>query len=238
MEFKTIAIVPAFNESKNIGGVIEDLRTHYPTAKILVINDCSIDHCDAVVRLFGESVISLPINLGIGGAVQTGLKYALDNGYDIAFQFDGDGQHMASEVEKIVLPIIRREADVVIGSRFLGTNGYQSSLIRRFGIEIFRLVNSLLIRRKITDNTSGFRAYNRRAIEFLSLFYPQDYPEPEAVIELFRNGFQIIEVPTLMRERKQGHSSIRTFGSGYYMIKVLMASLIAFSRKPVYKEKN
>jgi glycosyltransferase involved in cell wall biosynthesis len=234
---KIIAIVPAYNEQDNIQSVVDDLRRHQVGTKIVVVNDCSTDRTERVVRELGETVVNLPINLGIGGAVQAGLKYARDYGYDIAVQFDGDGQHVAAEITKILEPILNDEADVVIGSRFLGERGFQSSMLRRIGIGIFMLVTSVLIRRKITDNTSGFRAYNQKAIRFLARFYPQDYPEPEAVIELHRNRFRIVEVPVQMRERAAGASSIRAIGSVYYMIKVLMANLIAFSRKPVAKEK-
>lgn len=238
MSQRIIAIVPAFNEEENIELVIKDLKEHQPTIKIVVINDCSDDSTGDIVRKMNETVINMVINLGIGGAVQTGLKYARDNGYDIAIQFDGDGQHLASEIEKIIRPVIDGEADVVIGSRFLGTGGFKSNIARRLGIGIFQWVNSLLVRSKITDNTSGFRAYNKTAVEFLALYYPQDYPEPEAVVELYRNGFRIKEVPVMMKEREGGSSSINIFGSIYYMVKVLMASMIAFSRKPCFKEKK
>jgi glycosyltransferase involved in cell wall biosynthesis len=238
MSHKIVAIVPAFNEEANIASVINDLRQHQPAIKIVVINDCSEDATGDIVRRLNETVINLVINLGIGGAVQTGLKYARDNDYDIAIQFDGDGQHMAAEIEKIVRPVIDGEADVVIGSRFLGGGGFKSNIPRRIGIGVFRWVNSILVRNTITDNTSGFRAYNKSAIEFLAQYYPQDYPEPEAVVELYRNRFRIREVAVAMKEREGGRSSIKVFGSVYYMVKVLMASLIAFSRKPCFKEKK
>ena len=233
---KTCAIIPAYNEEKNIGLVIADVQNHQPHIKIVVINDASRDKTEMTVREMGETVVSLPINLGIGGAVQTGLKYARDAGFDFAIQFDGDGQHLAGEIEKILTPVIDGDADVVIGSRFLDNGGYKSGFARRIGVKIFQMVNSLMVGSKITDNTSGFRAYNRKAIAFLARYYPQDYPEPEAVIELYRNRFRIREVPVVMRERASGASSIRLSRSLYYMVKCLMANLIAFSRKPVSKE--
>jgi len=235
---KIVAIIPAFNEQDNIATVIADLKKHQPEIKILVINDYSTDDTALIVERLGETVINLPINLGIGGAVQTGMKYSRDNDYDITIQFDGDGQHLACEIEKIIQPVIKGHADVVIGSRFLGVGNFRSNLPRRFGIWIFMLVNSLLLRTKITDNTSGFRAYSKDAIDFLALFYPQDYPEPEAVIELYRNKFSIIEVAVEMKEREGGSSSINALGSVYYMVKVLMANFIAFTRKPCVKEKS
>lgn len=235
-EYKIIAIIPAFNEEKNIRRVIEDIKKHQPKVKIVVINDASTDNTEIEVKKSGETVITLPFNLGIGGAMQTGFKYAKENDFDIALQVDGDGQHMASQIERIIRPVINNEADVVIGSRFLSESDYRTKFWRRVGISIFALVNSFLVGRKITDSTSGFRAYNKKAISFLSQFYPQDYPEPEAVVELYRNEFSIKEVPVLMRKREEGKSSIGTLGSVYYMVKVLMASFIAFSRKPVSKE--
>jgi len=238
MPQKIVAIVPAYNEEDNIEKVINDLKEHQPLIKIVVINDCSTDNTQNIVNQLGETVINLPINLGIGGAVQTGLKYSISNQYDITIQFDGDGQHKASEIEKILKPIVNGDADVVIGSRFLGYGNFKSNIARRLGIWILMFVNSILLRSKITDNTSGFRAYNKTAVKFLARYYPQDYPEPEAVIELYRNRFRICEVPVSMQEREGGSSSIKAFSSIYYMIKVLIANLIAFSRKPCYKEKK
>jgi glycosyltransferase involved in cell wall biosynthesis len=234
---KICAIIPAYNEQESIRAVIEDIRKHHPEIKIVVINDSSADKTAAIVRDLGETVLNLPINLGIGGAVQTGMKYARSGQFDFAIQFDGDGQHLACEIEKILSPVIRDEADVVIGSRFLGAGQYKSGFLRRIGIGIFRMVNSVMIGSKITDNTSGFRAYNRQAIAFLAEYYPQDYPEPEAVIELYRNRFRISEVPVEMHERTGGDSSIRLSRSLYYMVKCFMANMIAFSRKPISKEK-
>ncbi len=233
---RVLIIIPAYNESENIGRVIGDIREHQPDVELVVINDCSSDDTEAVVIAAGETVLSLPYNLGIGGAVQTGLRYARDRGFDIALQVDGDGQHPASEIEKTIAPIVSGEADVVIGSRFLGEGEFKSSFSRRIGIKIISLFNSILTGMKITDNTSGFRAYDKAAISFLADHYPQDYPEPVAVIELFRNGFRIREVPAVMREREAGTSSIGPLGSIYYMIKVIVANLIAFSRKPVNRE--
>lgn len=233
-----LAIVPAFNESRHIGSVIADLRQHQPNIHIVVVNDCSTDDTKKIVQELGEPVLDLPINLGIGGAVQTGLKYAFEMGYEVAVQFDGDGQHLAEEMETILAPVLSGEADVVIGSRFLGDRSYRSGNLRRIGMRIFQFVNSLLIGQRMTDNTSGFRAFNRPAIAFLARFYPQDYPEPEAVIELYRNGFRLMELPVRMRQREGGDSSIRALRSAYYMVKVLMAIGIAFSRRPVRKESS
>ena len=178
-------------------------------------------------------VVNLPNNLGIGGAVQTGFKWAARNGYRIAIQFDGDGQHIAAEIPKLLEALAKKKAGMVIGSRFIERHsGYRSTFVRRLGIRVFKAVNSLLIGQTITDNTSGFRAYDRRAIEFLARHYPVDYPEPEAVILLGKNGFSIAEVFTRMQERQAGGSSISGVKSLYYMVKVLLAILMTALRKP------
>jgi glycosyltransferase involved in cell wall biosynthesis len=179
-----------------------------------------------VARSHGARVITLPFNLGIGGAVQTGLKFACRHHYDVAIQIDGDGQHLPSEIPLLIAPLQRHEADVCIGSRYLGPRRYHTPLMRRLGMLIFSVVNSLLIGQRITDNTSGFRAFNRRAIEFLSANYPGDYPEPEVVVMLGRNGFRLKEVPVKMRQRSTGESSIGSIRAVYYMVKVLLAILV------------
>jgi hypothetical protein len=230
-----LAIVPAFNEEKNIVGVIQDLKSIDLELDILVINDGSTDQTSQAAKWTGQAlVLDLPKNLGIGGAVQTGFKYASRYGYQNVFQFDGDGQHLAAEVPKLLNALKMRHADMAIGSRFLGSNlGYRSTFLRRFGIRAFEVLNSLLVRQRITDNTSGFRAYSRRAIEFLATNYPVDYPEPEAVILLGRNGFIMVEESSLMRERQGGGSSIAGLRGGYYMVKVLLAVIMTSLRKPI-----
>ena len=230
MPVKIIAIVPAYNEENNIAPVIADLRKYQPSIKILIINDASTDQTEKAARASGATVLNLAVNLGIGGAVQTGFIYARDEKYDIAFQFDGDGQHLASEINKLLKPLIREETDVVIGSRFLEKGGFRSSLVRQAGIRLISLVNKLLTGRKIMDSTSGFRAFNQKAISFLAENYSQDYPEPEAVVQLLRNGFDILEVPVQMRARLSGQSSIRPIHSFYYIIKVLLSNMIGESK--------
>ena len=235
---KILAIVPSFNEEENIASVIESINGADPLIDILVVNDGSDDRTGEIARSSGLArVVNLPCNLGIGGAVQTGLIFAKREGYDIAFQFDGDGQHIASEIEKILALVRNDLADVVIGSRFCGKDeGYRSTFSRRLGIKVFEIVNSVLIRQRITDNTSGFRAYNRKAIEFLERNYPMDYPEPEAVLILGKNGFRLKEVSVLMRERGSGRSSISGTGSLYYMIKVLLALVVCCMRPREIKD--
>ncbi len=230
MPVKIIAIVPAYNEENNIAPVIADLRKYQPDIKIVILNDASTDQTEKAARASGVTVLNLAVNLGIGGAVQTGFIYARDEKYDIAFQFDGDGQHLASEISKLLEPLIRKETDVVIGSRCLEKGGFRSSLARQAGIRLISLVNKLLTGRKIMDSTSGFRAFNQKAISFLAENYSQDYPEPEAVVQLLRNGFNILEVPVQMRARLSGQSSIRPIHSFYYIIKVLLSNIIGESK--------
>ncbi|MFN3428421.1 MAG: glycosyltransferase family 2 protein [Candidatus Sericytochromatia bacterium] len=231
---RVLAIVPAYNEQEAIAGTIAGLRRQAPEMDVLVVNDGSLDRTAAVARATGEAiVVDLPCNLGIGGAVQTGFKYAERHGYDMAIQFDADGQHLSSEIDKLLAPLRAGAADVVLGSRFLGLKSFSSTPARRLGIYMFYLVNSLLIGQAITDNTSGFRAYNRRAIAFLADHYPTDYPEPEAVILLKKNGFTLAEVPVAMQARQGGASSIAGLWSAYYMVKVMLAIAVTSLRKPV-----
>ncbi|MBI3813830.1 MAG: glycosyltransferase family 2 protein [Nitrospinae bacterium] len=231
MNKKILAIVPAYNEENSIIGVIEDIKRHLPEVDVVIVNDASTDRtADAVKSKTGVKLIDLPINLGIGGAVQTGFRYALKGGYDVVVQIDGDGQHRASEAKKMIAPVANGEADMVIGSRYLEKKGFLSSPFRRFGNFIFRIVNSALIGQKITDNTSGFRAYSKEAVKFLTRYYPSDYPEPESVVLLARNGFRIKELPVIMQERTAGESSITPIKTIYYMVKVMLAILARFSR--------
>ncbi|MCX6122173.1 MAG: glycosyltransferase family 2 protein [Ignavibacteriales bacterium] len=227
-----LAIVPAYNEEKSIAGVIDELSNIDVKLDVLVVNDGSTDKTSLVARQTKKAkVLDLPINLGIGGAVQTGFIYALRNNYDIAIQFDGDAQHIASEIKNIIAPILQKEADVVIGSRFLdGYKKFKTDKSRKLGIVIFQFVNSIMNRQRITDSTSGFRAYNRKAIQFFSEYYPTDYPEPEAVILLIRKGFALKEVAVEMRQRWQGISSISMFDGIYYMIKVLLSIFMTYLR--------
>lgn len=223
---RVVAIIPAYNEATSLPYVLRDLKDHCPDADVVVVNDGSIDATSAVARRNGAYVINLPINLGIGGAVQTGLIFALRDGYDVAFQCDGDGQHLAAEVHRIVTPILNGHSDVVIGSRFLGTASYHVPWSRRIGIRALNFVCSALSQIRVTDATSGFRAYNRAAIAVLARDYPQDYPEPETIITLRKQRLRVSEVPVEMRGRLAGRSSITPIRSTYYMAKVLLAVVI------------
>lgn len=229
---KILIIIPAYNEEHNIERVLNSLHNTCEDWDLLVINDGSTDLTEEIVKNVSfAKLINLKINLGIGGAVQTGFKFAFRNNYDIAIQFDGDGQHNADEIEKLIEQINKYHFDMVIGSRFIDKKGFQSTLSRRFGIFIFELLNSILIGQRISDNTSGLRAYSRRAIEFLANNYPQDYPEPEVVIIMAKQGFKINEVPVIMNKREGGKSSIYGLKAAYYMIKVILSILITSIRK-------
>jgi glycosyltransferase involved in cell wall biosynthesis len=231
---KILVVIPAFNEQDNIKDVILSIKNQDRSLDCVVINDASTDNTQQIASS-EESVyvIELPNNLGIGGAVQTGFKYAVEHNYDFAVQFDGDGQHLAGELNKILSPVISGECDVCLGSRFIDKNpdNFRSTASRRMGIFLFQQMNKLFIKQNISDSTSGFRAYNRRTIRFLSKHYPTDYPEPESIILLGKNNFVIKEVPVLMQERKNGQSSISGLKPIYYMLKVSLAMWMTYIRK-------
>ncbi len=223
---KSLIIVPAFNESGNISAVIENIKKKCAFADYLVVDDCSTDSTRNILEELGASYISAPVNLGIGGAVQSGYCYAFENGYDVAIQVDGDGQHDVSYIKDMIDIISNGECDIVIGSRFLEKNGFQSSKMRRTGIRFLDWLIKIASGAIVTDATSGFRAVNRNFIEYYSKEYPDDYPEPEAIVMAALNGGRVKEVPVIMHERGSGKSSINIRKSIYYMIKVTLAIII------------
>ena len=229
--YKVLVVVPAYNEADSIGGVISQVRTGVPEADVLVIDDGSTDATAAIAQEAGAFVVSLPHNLGIGGAVQTGYVFATEMGYDIAVQVDGDGQHNPAEIPEIVAPLLAGQADVVIGSRYIEDRGYITPFLRQMGIFVLATIVSLIIRQRVTDTTSGFRAVNRRVIEFCAREYPRDYPEPESVVLFRRAGFRVREIPVTMNPRYGGQSSITPLRSFYYMVKVLLAIFIGLLRR-------
>lgn len=234
---KTLIIIPAYNEEKNIERVIADLKQEGLNLDILIIDDGSSDHTTLIAEKTQKAmVVTLPNNLGIGGAVQTGFKYAERNNYDAVVRVDGDGQHRPAEIPKIIKPILDQEADLVIGSRFLNPDRPHSIYARRIGQKIISLLTSAITGQKITDSTSGFRGYNRQAIILLNKYYPSDYPEPEEIIFLKKNKFKIKEVEVSMRQREEGSSSLTTIKSIYYMIKVVLSIFIALLRTPIIKK--
>ena len=223
---KTLVIIPAFNEQDNIRHTLQDLADNGPAVDLLVVNDCSLDGTRKILEETGTPHLNLPINLGIGGGVQAGYRYARDNGYDIAVQFDGDGQHDAAHLAALIAPVAAGEADVAVGSRFVTHEGFQSSSARRFGIHFLSWLIRLLCGVKVLDVTSGMRAVNRRFVLEYAEHYAQDYPEPEALLYAGLKGAVIREVPVHMRQRMNGKSSISALKSVYYMVKVSLALLM------------
>lgn len=228
---KSIVIIPAYNEEKSIEKTVEDIRRNAPEFDYVIVNDCSKDNTLEICTQKELHVLNLPINLGIGGAVQTGYLYAYKNGYDFAVQFDGDGQHDAKFLHEMRDYMIEHKLDMLIGSRFIEKEGFQSSGIRRFGIRYFSALIRLLTGAKITDPTSGMRMVDRDIIELYADSYPKDYPEPESAVAVLNMGKTIAEYPVVMRERMEGVSSISPVRSIYYMVKVTLAILVEMLRK-------
>ncbi|HAO93129.1 MAG: glycosyl transferase family 2 [Deltaproteobacteria bacterium GWB2_55_19] len=226
LKVRLLVIIPAFNEEAAIGGVVASVRRHAPEADIVVVNDGSADATADVAGRAGATVLNHLYNMGIGATMQTGYKYASRAGYDVAVQVDGDGQHPAESIRFLVGTLMKNRADLVVGSRFLGEGDYKPSLARSTGMAIFSKVVSAVIKVKVTDTTSGFRAAGKRCIDFFSSRYPDDYPEVESLVLLHKKGFSIIEVPVTMSERASGRSSITPVKSVYYMVKVLLAIFV------------
>lgn len=233
---KILLIIPAYNEEENILNTVKAIEEFGHELDYIVINDGSKDNTLKILKENNINHINLIHNLGIGGAVQTGYKYALENNYDIAIQFDGDGQHDVSYVPQICKPIIDKKADMVIGTRYLdkSSSEFQSTFMRRLGSKIISTFIKIFCGKKITDPTSGFRAGNREVIKEFALEYPTEYPEPESTVELLVNKYKVVEVPVSMNERTGGVSSIRFGKTVDYMIKVVLAIIIdsiSFRRK-------
>ena len=223
---KILVIIPAYNEEGNILHTLENLHAYAADMDVLVVNDCSTDGTRKLLEENGVNHLNLPVNLGIGGGVQAGYRYAKKYGYDIAVQFDGDGQHDARYLHDLIAPLEKGEADITIGSRFLRHEGFQSSGMRRAGIRILHRLILLLCGKNVMDVTSGMRAVNRRFICAYAAHYAQDYPEPEAIMYAGIRGAEIREVPVVMKERESGKSSIGAMRSAYYMIKVSLALVV------------
>lgn len=231
---KIAVIVPAFNEEESIRHVIRDIlsaaRGNKLSLDIIVVNDCSTDNTAAIISKEECIALNLAVNLGIGGAMQTGFKFALENNYDYAIQIDGDGQHPAEEIPNLMKALKEKKLDIVIGSRFISNKGFQSTFLRRIGISYFKFLNRFLCGQNISDSTSGMRVLNRKAIEIVCDYYPDEYPEPEAILLFSVNNLKLGEIPVQMKERQGGVSSIRSFGSVYYMFKVSLAIFFTFIR--------
>jgi glycosyltransferase involved in cell wall biosynthesis len=230
---RRIAIVPAYNEERNIGRVIDELQAFDRGLEVVVISDGSVDRTAEVAAEHGAHVIRLPFNLGIGGAVQTGFRFAWEGGYELAVRVDGDAQHDPAQLARVIAPVLAGEADIVVGSRFTGDGGYRSSATRRIGIRLLAIVVSAIAHQRVTDTTSGFQALNRRAIGLFAADYPHDYPEVEGMVMAIRHRLRIAEVPVSMRAREHGRSSIGVWASVYYMLKVLLALFVGLFRRNV-----
>ena len=230
---RRIAIVPAYNEERNIGRLLDELHAFDSELDVVVVSDGSVDRTADVARSHDAYVVSLPFNLGIGGAVQTGFKFARDNGYELAVRCDGDGQHDPAELPQVLAPVLAGDADIAVGSRFASAEGYRSSPARRVGIRLLAVIVSAIARQRLTDTTSGFQALNRRALELFAADYPNDYPEFEGMVMTIRHRLRLVEVPVRMREREHGQSSITALRSIYYMAKVLVALFVGLFRRSI-----
>jgi glycosyltransferase involved in cell wall biosynthesis len=230
---RRIAIVPAYNEAGNVGRVVDELRAFDAGLDVVVVSDGSVDRTADVAAEHGAHVVRLPFNLGIGGAVQTGFKYAWEQGYELAVRCDGDGQHDPAELPKVLEPVLAGTADIVVGSRFVGDRSYRSSAARRVGIRLLAAIVSAIARQRVTDTTSGFQALNRKALALFAADYPHDYPEVEGMVMTIKHKLRLQEVPVRMREREHGQSSITALRSIYYMAKVLLALFVGLFRRNV-----
>lgn len=229
---RTLVILPALNEAPNISQVVYNIRQVLPWADIAVINDGSTDNTAAVAEAAGAIVLNMPYNVGIGAAVQTGFQFADHHNYDIVVRNDGDGQHEPSGIRQLLEHLQQSSHDVVIGSRFIDAGGdYGTPPLRRLGISILCMLLSYITGWQITDPTSGFAAFNRRAIRLFAQLYPHDYPEPEAIVLIHRAGLTLCEIPVTMKARAHGRSSITPIRSAYYMVKVILAILINLLRR-------
>lgn len=223
---KKLIIIPAFNEEANIEKTVESILKDSSGFDYVIINDCSKDNTRKICEQKGYNIVNLPINLGIGGAVQTGYKYAVRNGYDMAVQVDGDGQHDPRFLEEMADYLEEHNLDMVVGSRFIEKQGFQSSGLRRVGIRFFTVLIKFLTGKTITDPTSGLRMVGKNVLQIFAEEYPKDYPEPETVVGILRRGMKVEEIPVIMHEREGGVSSISMKKSVYYMIKVSLAIII------------
>lgn len=229
---RLVAVVPAWTEEGAIGQVVDEIKAFDAAATVVVVDDASSDQTASVAEAHGAVVLRLLFNVGIGGAVQTGFRYARDEGYEIAVRLDGDGQHDASELRKLLAPIHAGTASLVIGSRFVDPGGtYRPPFARRMGIRLFARLVSLLGGQKVTDTTSGFVALDRAGIELFAVEYPHDYPEVEATLVALRSSLRLAQVQVEMRQRQTGSSSITFVRSLYYIVKVMLALLVASLRR-------
>ena len=237
---RLLVIVPAHNEAKSISLALHDLRVYVPQADVVVIDDGSTDNTAAIARQGGATVVSLPCNLGVGGAVQTGYMYAYRGGYDVAVQFDGDAQHRANQIPKLIAAIVAGRADLVIGSRLLAGRGFRFHPFRFIGSRLLSWLVSAIVRRRITDPTSGFRAASGRAIAFFAGHYPQTYlaDTTEAIVWVGRQGMRIMEVPTRMRQRTAGLSATGSVKGLLHVMRITLALLVDCLEAPIEEQEH
>ena len=232
MSARTVVIVPALNEEESLPHVLEEIRRVSPGMDVLVVDDGSTDATARVARGLGVPVVSHAINLGVGAALQTGFRWACERGYDVGVQLDADGQHDPKDLPALVAPVIEGRCDVAIGSRYVAVSGYRAPRVRRAGMLLFSGVVWLALRQRIADTTSGYRAYHRRVMEVCRHDFPRDFPDAPLLIGLVRRGFRLLEVPVTMRERRAGQSFYTLGKSLYYPYKNLLASLMAWLKRP------
>ncbi len=223
---KILVIIPCYNEEETIGAVIARLQKEFPQGDYLVVNDSSTDSSEAILLKNSYNHITLPVNLGIGGGVQSGYLYAVAHGYDVTVQMDGDGQHNPAYLPAVVAPVAEGRLDMCVGSRFITGEGFQSGRLRRVGIRFLSFLIRLLSGAKIKDVTSGFRACSKPLTAYYAKNYAQDYPEPEALISAVISGYSVGEVPVVMQERQGGVSSIHALQGAYYMLKVSLSLIV------------
>lgn len=227
----TLVIIPAYNEEEGIASVLLDVQAHASDCDIIVIDDGSDDNTAKVIRKMGIHVISLPFNMGYGAALQTGYKYAHTKGHDYLVQIDGDGQHDPAYITSLLTSLKKKEADVIIGSRFLGHGGYKPSMLRGLGMFFFKTIVSFILGQKITDATSGFQAFNKKVVDFLiEDIFPYDYPDADVLIALHRAGFTLKEVPVKMFSKTNGKSMHSGMKPAYYMFKMLLSIFVTLLR--------
>ena len=225
-EDSLLIIVPAYNEEAAVGGVVRSIRALLPNTPVLVIDDCSLDTTQQVARQAGADVLPLPHHLGLGGCVQAGYKLAFELGYQYVIRLDGDGQHDARDIPRIFETLRASGCEMVIGSRFVGDNGFSASAIRSLGIRFFRMVLRPILGKPVRDPTSGFVGVNREALQVFSKSFPLEYPEIEALVVLQRRRFRFQEVPCKMHPRTTGRSSITPVRSIYYIVHVLLGVFV------------
>jgi len=233
---RILVIVPAYNEQSSIANIIKDIRERTKESDILVVNDSSTDKTAETLDALKVNHIDMAFNVGIGGAIQTGMRYAIKKGYDITVRVDGDGQHDPGDINKLVNHLLHGEADLVVGSRFMEKGGFKSTFMRRIGISFLNFLCSGIRGPRINDITSGFHGYNRKAMLAIQELYPHDFPEPEIIVIMKKLGLRIKEIPVKMNPRTKGVSSIRGFKALFYIIKVTLAIIVVYLRR--YNEQS